>query len=75
MSELIAANRQAYRDLAVDLGNNPERLAALKAKLAQNRATAPLFDTAGFARRIEEAYQIMHGRYRDGAAPDHIVIR
>jgi protein O-GlcNAc transferase len=72
LPELITTSRQDYRDLAVALGNDPASLAALKEKLDQNRYSAPLFDAAGFARHIEDAYRQMHNRYRNGEAPDHI---
>jgi predicted O-linked N-acetylglucosamine transferase (SPINDLY family) len=74
LPELITTDRQDYRDLAIALGNDPVRLAAIRDKLARNRYTAPLFNAAMFARQIEDAYRQMHTRYRDGAAPDHITV-
>jgi len=74
LPELVTTSRQNYRDLAIALGNDPARLGALKEKLDQNRYSAPLFDAAGFARHIEDAYRQMHNRYRNGEAPGHIAI-
>ncbi|HEX4270831.1 MAG TPA: tetratricopeptide repeat protein [Rhizomicrobium sp.] len=56
LPELIAPTPEDYEAMAVALAKNPERLAALKSKLAANRATAPLFDTPRFARDIEAIY-------------------
>jgi protein O-GlcNAc transferase len=57
LSELIAPTPEDYEIMAVALARDPERLAALRAKLAANRATAPLFDTQHFARDIEAIYE------------------
>jgi predicted O-linked N-acetylglucosamine transferase (SPINDLY family) len=56
LPELIAPTPEDYEAMAVTLARDPERLAVLKAKLAANRAGAPLFDTQRFARDIEEIY-------------------
>jgi predicted O-linked N-acetylglucosamine transferase (SPINDLY family) len=56
MPELIAPTPRDYEAMAVALARDPDRLAAIKAKLAANRTTAPLFDTVRFARDIEEIY-------------------
>ena len=53
---------------------NPERLQALKDKLAHNRATAPLFDTALYTRHLEAAFEAMHARRLANLPPDHIHI-
>lgn len=57
LPELVAPTPEDYEAMAVALANDPERLAALKARLAANRATAPLFDTPRFARDIEAIYE------------------
>jgi predicted O-linked N-acetylglucosamine transferase (SPINDLY family) len=72
LPELITPGAQAYEALAIDLGRRPERLAALKQKLARRRLTAPLFDTEQFARHMEAAYAAMYDRYQAGHSPDHI---
>ena len=56
LPELIAPTPEDYETMAVALAKGPEWLAALRAKLAANRATAPLFDTPRFARDIEAVY-------------------
>ncbi len=60
LPELIAENLADYEALAIALGTDRARLAATKAKLAQNLSTAALFDTDRFRRHIEAAYLTMH---------------
>lgn len=75
LPELIAKSESEYEQLALDLALNPERLAALKGKLAANRLTAPLFDSELFTKHIEEAYQQAYQRYFDGEPLSSIVVQ
>jgi predicted O-linked N-acetylglucosamine transferase (SPINDLY family) len=72
LPELIATTPDAYEELAIELARNPARLAVLKAKLAGNRLTTPLFDTAQFTRHLEAAYAAMMERHHAGLPPDDI---
>jgi len=72
LPELVAANDAAYEALALDLARSPGRLADLRARLAENRKTAPLFDSAGYARALEQAYAAVHRRRVEGLAPADI---
>jgi predicted O-linked N-acetylglucosamine transferase (SPINDLY family) len=56
LPELITETAQDYESLALALAVDGERLEAVRAKLAANRKTMPLFDTAGFARALEGLY-------------------
>jgi predicted O-linked N-acetylglucosamine transferase (SPINDLY family) len=67
--ELITPDLAAYEALALRLARDPPALAALKAKLAANRMTQPLFDTPRFARDLERAYAEMWRLYQAGEAP------
>ncbi len=69
LPELITASLAEYEALALDLARNPDALAAMKAKLARNIPTAPLFDTQRFTRDLEAAFTIMGERYRAGQKP------
>jgi len=69
LPELIATSGSEYERLALSLATGPERLAAIRKKLAENIATHPLFDTARFARHIEAAYATMHERCLQGLPP------
>lgn len=55
--ELVATSRDDYIERAVRLAAAPDRLAALRARLAAAIARpGGLFDTAAFARKLEDAF-------------------
>jgi len=72
LPELVTATKEEYEALAVELATDPERLAALKQKLAKNLTTSSLFDAKLTTKYIEAAYTEMYGRYHAGLLPDHI---
>ncbi len=74
LPELITSSQEEYEALAIELAKNPEKLNALKAKLAANRLTTPLFDTPLFTKNLEKAYTQMYERYQADMPVDHIVI-
>src|SRR5207253_4185079 len=69
LPELIAGSLEEYEQKAMQLGEQPERLAALKAKVKECRQNSPLFDAARFARRLEAAYRAMWDRHTLGEPP------
>jgi protein O-GlcNAc transferase len=69
LPELITDNLEDYEALALKLARDEHLLAAITAKLAQNRETFPLFDTDRFCRHIESAYETMWERYQRGEPP------
>jgi predicted O-linked N-acetylglucosamine transferase (SPINDLY family) len=71
MPELVATTQAQYEDMAVEIANDPKRLADIKAKLAHNRLSTRLFDTPTFTRTIESGYALIHARHRAGLAPEH----
>ena len=58
-----------YEALALRLARDKTMLAAIRAKLARNRQTFPLFDTDRFRRHIESAYVEMCGSGTSGRKP------
>ncbi len=74
LPELITRSHAEYETLALELATQPERLAAIRQKLAANRTTQPLFDTARFTHHLEEAYMKMYERYQTRLSPNHIVV-
>jgi protein O-GlcNAc transferase len=69
LPELVARSLEEYEAIALALARTPGNLAAVKAKLARNRETYPLFDTARLCRHIESAYEAMWQCSLRGAAP------
>lgn len=74
LPELVTQTDAAYEELALGLATDPARLAAVKAKLAAARSTAPLFDSAGYTRHLEAAFAAAHRRQLAGEAPAPIRI-
>ncbi|MBV9523652.1 MAG: tetratricopeptide repeat protein [Alphaproteobacteria bacterium] len=66
---LLAPDLAAYERRAIQFAGDPEALAAVTARLAQNRATHPLFDIARFCRHLERAFEGMWRRFADGLPP------
>ncbi len=69
LPELITRDLGEYEALALRLAREPEALSAVKAKLARNRDSCPLFDVERFRRHLEAAYETMWGRAQRGEAP------
>jgi len=65
MPELITTSHQEYEALAISLGNDPQRVQAMKQKLEHNKLTTPLFDSSLFTKNIENLYEQMWKRDRD----------
>jgi protein O-GlcNAc transferase len=74
LPELITNSLEDYEALALRLAREPSLLASIKAKLAHNRDTYPLFDTARFTRHIEAAYTTMRRRQQSGALPQAFTV-
>lgn len=74
LDELIATSAAEYEALAIRLARHPDELAALRVRLARNRASAPLFDMPRYTRDLELAYRAMWKNYAAGRAPACIEI-
>jgi predicted O-linked N-acetylglucosamine transferase (SPINDLY family) len=75
LPELVTTTPEEYEDLAVELATNRGRLAAIRQKLAENRATSPLFDMRAYTRHLESAYAKAWERHQAQLPPDHIGLR
>ena len=74
LPELVTDRQDDFERLAVELATQPARLASVKDKLARNRLTMPLFDTALFTEHLQAAFVAMLERQRNGLMPDHLHI-
>lgn len=75
LPELITNTVEEYEASAYLLATQPAKLAAIRARLAENVALYPLFDTALFTHHIERAYTQMYERSLLKLPPDHIDIQ
>lgn len=66
LPELITNSLEEYEEQAIELAKNPKKLQDIKAKLARNIPTTPLYDRNKFTKSVEYAYEIMYQRYLDG---------
>jgi len=69
LPELVTTCLDDYRATALKLATNPGLLADLRARLAANRNTSPLFDAERSARSLENAYATMWEIHVSGEKP------
>jgi predicted O-linked N-acetylglucosamine transferase (SPINDLY family) len=69
LPELITSSLEEYEREALGLLSDPSKLRRLRARLAERRPDAPLFDTPRHTRHLEAAYQTMHQRALQGEPP------
>ena len=75
LGEMVTTTAADYERLAVELASDPQRLGAIRARLADNRLSTPLFDTRLFTAHMEAAFVAMHERHQAGLPPDHLQIQ
>jgi protein O-GlcNAc transferase len=74
LPELIVHSDAEYRDLAIRLATDHSTLDHIRARLAANRLTTPLFDSRRFVRHLEAGYGTIWQRCVAGLPPDHISV-
>jgi predicted O-linked N-acetylglucosamine transferase (SPINDLY family)/SAM-dependent methyltransferase len=72
LPELVGTDRDDMVRIARRIGTDADYRAALRYKIAANRLTAPLFDTARFTRNFESAIEMMIQQHRSGVTDRHI---
>lgn len=70
--ELVGSDRDDMVRIAKRIGTDATYRKELRAKVAANRLTEPLFDTVRFTRNFETALELMVQQQRSGASLDHI---
>jgi protein O-GlcNAc transferase len=73
LPELVTTTSEAYEAVAIELATDPDKLGAIKQKLAANRLTMPLYDTRLYTKHLETAYIAMYERFQQGLPPDNIL--
>ena len=74
LPELITESTAAYEALAMTLARDTSALSARRAKLAEQRDIAPLFDTEWFTRNLESAYVTMWQRAQSGMPAESFAV-
>ena len=72
LPELITDTEEHYERLILALATRPEKLAAIRAKLAKNRLQKPLFDTERYTRNFERGLKYAYDFYFEGNQPEDI---
>ena len=74
LPELAVRSLADYETTALRLARDPDGRVRLKARLADERSHAPLFDTDRFARALERAYATMWGIHAAGQPPRAFIV-
>jgi predicted O-linked N-acetylglucosamine transferase (SPINDLY family) len=74
VEELITDTAQKYKELAIELATDTEKLSLIKQKIQVNIEKTALFDTADNTRSIESAYLEMYRRHQADLPPEHLSI-
>ena len=74
LSELVTHSLEEYEALALVLARDQARLAELRARLAVNRLSSPLYDTDRFRTYIETAYLCMLEISRSDRDPESFTV-
>jgi protein O-GlcNAc transferase len=74
MPDLVTGSIDEYQRLAFKLATQPDALAEVRARLAANRDTAPLFDATRLTRQLEDGYQLMWQNHVAGNPPQTITV-
>lgn len=72
--ELITGSLQEYEALALKLASDHDLLAGIRATIARNRLSSPLFDTDRFKAHVEAAYTVMWQRCQRGLGPESFAV-
>ncbi|MEP9355683.1 tetratricopeptide repeat protein [Xanthobacter sp. KR7-65] len=74
LDDLVTQDAAAFEATATALAREPDRLAAVRARLAAALPGTPLFDVARYTRHLEQAYATMVARMRAGQAPEAFAV-
>jgi protein O-GlcNAc transferase len=72
MPELIVRTPEEYQALAIDLANNPQKIAAFKKRLSDYRDSNPLFNSKNYTRKLENLFCQMYERSQSGLIPENL---
>ena len=67
LPDLVTSSLEDYEALALRLASDPRTLAEVRARLARNRSTTPLFDMPAYARDLEDGLSRIWSDYASRA--------
>ena len=71
LNSLVTHSINDYVKLAINLGNNPNKLKLLRKKIS-NQTILDLYNTKKYTKGIEDGYQKIYNRCQENLPPDHI---
>lgn len=75
LGDLAPPSEDAYEETALRLARDPQALRELKMRLAENRATHPLFDAKALAGQLQTAYRLAWEQWADGLPRETIRVQ
>jgi predicted O-linked N-acetylglucosamine transferase (SPINDLY family) len=75
LPELVTRTLREYEEWALRLASTPAMLADIRAKLARNRTSHPLFNSDRYRHHLESAYQSMWNRHQCGEPPESFPVQ
>ena len=75
LPELIVETEEEYECLIHELATKPQKLSAIKEKLAEQRLTEPLFDTKRYTRNFEAGLKAAFDLYFEDHNPQDIWVK
>ncbi len=75
MPELIVRTPEEYQSMAIDLANNPQKIADFKTRLSSYREKNPLFNSEKYTRKLENLFCQMYERSQSGLIPENLKLQ
>ena len=74
LPEMVAVDLKHYEKTAVSLANTSLKLKSVRQKLRSHRINSPLFNTGGFVKNLETAFELMWERFVNDEKPSPMVM-
>ena len=75
LQDLITNSDETYMQLAIKLGNDPNKLNDIKQKLIESKNTSPLFNTKLYTQNLEQAFALMLNKLNKNSPTENIIIK
>ena len=75
LQDLITNNDETYMQIAITLGNNPNKVNHIKQKLIESKNTSTLFNIKLYTNNLEQAFELMIGKLKKNSSAENITIK